>query len=221
MTWRNLVAHVCNTNQNCDEREARRQIGNAIADRKLFPRWADKPVIPPMPGSNSFWVPWSFSGPISLDDTPPTDAKYWLECEIDATDPDRVLEPPEFVMVNESTAAQLDKMRRFRKPVFNSDHVFHCWPIVKDESSDTATAKSVFREDVETEYKGRIEAFNRDEHRYPSRDEDQKWGKGKKVGRDRIRQLREKYLPLNVRRGGAPKKNKNMAKNNLAAKLPC
>ena len=69
MTWTMLVAHVRATEQ-CAEREARRQIGNAIADRRLFAWWADKPTIPPMPGSEFFWIRPRSTGSVPSRKTP-------------------------------------------------------------------------------------------------------------------------------------------------------
>jgi hypothetical protein len=118
MTWSKLVAHVRNTDR-CNEHEARRQIGNAIADGKLRVGWDDKREIP-------FGI-----GAIQLPlDTPPRGAAYWLKCEIDATDPDRVLEPPSYDpdLVDKRTAKRLDKKRGFRKPLFERDQVVELWP---------------------------------------------------------------------------------------------
>jgi hypothetical protein len=137
MTWSDLVAHVCAAEQ-CDEREARRQIGNAINDGKLFARWADKPVIPPMPGSKIPFVPKDTTSALMPDDAPPRDATYWMECEGQATDPDYILEPPPYDpgMVNKRTAQRLDKRRRFRKPLFQRDSVLYLWRLV--EAAPTA-----------------------------------------------------------------------------------
>jgi hypothetical protein len=97
MTWTMLVAHV-RASEQCGKREARRQIGNAIADGRLFARWADKPTIPPMPGSEFSWIRPRTTGRIlAPDDAPPREVTYWLKCTIDPTCPDRVLEPPIWV----------------------------------------------------------------------------------------------------------------------------
>ena len=109
MTWTMLVAHVRAVEQ-CDEREARRQIGNAIADGRLFARWADKPTIPPVPGSEfSYIMPRPTMRILAPDDAPPLEATYWLECMINSTCPDRVLELP--IWVNVHTGEALDKGR--------------------------------------------------------------------------------------------------------------
>jgi hypothetical protein len=61
---------------------------------------------------------------------PPRDAAYWLTCEIDPTDPDRVREPPPYDsdLVDKHTAKRLEKTRRFRKPLFQHDEVLKLWP---------------------------------------------------------------------------------------------
>jgi hypothetical protein len=142
MTWSSIVAHVRATEQ-CDESEARRRIGNAIHDGKLLARWADKPVIPPMPGSKVPFVPKDTSSALMPDDAPPRDATYWMECESQATDPDSVLEPPPYDpgMVNKRTAQRLDKRRRFRKPLFKRESVLYLWPSVKAATSSEAEAR--------------------------------------------------------------------------------
>ena len=132
MTWTETLAHVQRTAP-CDETEARRQIGNAIAERALRVRWADerKPAI----GSSPSQVP---------SDEPPRDAQYWRECEAHPKEPDLVLEPPPYdrELVNKRTAAWLDKKRRFRKPLFRRDQVLN-WPLVPPSGpSDVATAEA-------------------------------------------------------------------------------
>ena len=132
ITWSGLLAHVRAAEQ-CSESEARRQIGNAISDGKLLPRWSDAPVIPPMPGSKVPFVLSGTSNALMLDDMPPRDATYWMECESQATDPDSVLEPPPYDpgMLNKRTTQRLDKTRRFRKPLFKRDSMLYLWPSVK------------------------------------------------------------------------------------------
>ena len=240
MTWTILVAQVSKANHQCEEREARRQIGNAIADGRLFARWADKPVIPPMPGSKFSLSPKTASSVLSPDDTPPRDATYGLECEVDATDPDRVLEPPLYDpgMVDKRTAKRLDKMRRFRKPIFKRDAVLQLWPIVQVRTSDkvestkaapptkephvTPTAKSALRDDNDAQYKDRLNDFWGRTGRYPSRAEDEIWGQEQELSRKRVRDLRRQLIPDEIKKGGAPKKMRmrKLAENNLAAKLP-
>jgi hypothetical protein len=119
MAWSKLIGHVRNIDR-CDEHEARRQIGNAIADGKLRVGWDNEREIP-------FGI-----GPIQLPaDRPPRDAAYWLKCEIDPTHPDCVLEPPSYDpdLVDKRTAKRLDKKRRFRKPLFERDQVVELWPL--------------------------------------------------------------------------------------------
>jgi hypothetical protein len=118
MTWTEIIKHVREAEQ-CDEREACRQIGNAVADRKLRVWWADESK--PSFGSSPLQVP---------SDEPPRDAIYWQECEAHPKEPDLVREPPPYdrEWVNKRTAARLDKKRRFRKPIFNRDHALLLWP---------------------------------------------------------------------------------------------
>jgi hypothetical protein len=61
---------------------------------------------------------------------------------------------------------------------------------------------------IGAEYNQHVESFLRDQERYPTRQEDVEWGKSKKVKRDTVRELREKYIPAKVRRGGRPKEGK-------------
>jgi hypothetical protein len=214
MTWTLLVAHVRATEQ-CAEGEARRQIGNAIVDRRLFAWWADKPTIPPMPGSEFSWIrPSSTRSVPSPDDAPPLEATYWLECMVDPTCPDRVLEPPMYDpgLVDAHIAKRLDKRRRFRKPIFRRDHVLHLWPATgraidykREPSHEPRLTKSAFREEVDAQYEERIKSFLNDHHRYPTREEDRAWGKERGLGRIRINELRASFLPENVRKGGRPK----------------
>jgi hypothetical protein len=57
---------------------------------------------------------------------------------------------------------------------------------------------------VEAEYEERLKSFHA-QNRYPSRQEDLKWGKEKILKRDAVRELRSKFIPSEVRRGGRPK----------------
>jgi hypothetical protein len=145
MTWSSLIAHVRAAEQ-CDEVEARRQIGNAISDGKLLAHWSDTPVIPPMPGSKVPFVLKDSSNALMPDDAPPRDATYWMECESQVTDPDSVLEPPPYDprMVNKRIAQLLDKRRRFRKPLFKRESVLYLWPSVKAAAT---SGESVPRDD--------------------------------------------------------------------------
>jgi hypothetical protein len=205
MTWSTLVAHVRNVEQ-CEEREARRQIGNAIADLKLFPRWTDKPKMPPIPGTKISWAPRP-STLIIPDDAPPRDANYWLECEIDPNDPDRIREPPPYNPgMNKSTARRLDKTRRYRKPIFECFHVYRLWPTAVSAKNKKTEESSVFRRETNTQYTERIREFLESNKRYPTWDEDQKWGREHHLSRERVRELRRQFRPDEIKKGGAPKK---------------
>jgi len=119
MTRTEIIKHVREVEQ-CDEREARRQIGNAVADLDLHVRWEDQREIP-------FGSTGGIGAQISV---PPRDAASWLTCEIDLIDPDRVLEPPPYDpdLVDKHTAKRLEKTRRFRKPLFQHDEALKLWP---------------------------------------------------------------------------------------------
>jgi len=116
MTWTEILAHVKNTEQ-CDETEARRQIGAAIEDNALFVRWADERKTP---------IGWSPMQPPR--DEPPRSAAYWQKCK---TRGNLVLEPPPYDRgsVGKRTAARLDKKRRFRKPLFQRFQANELWPL--------------------------------------------------------------------------------------------
>jgi hypothetical protein len=125
MTWSEILAHVRDA-EKCDEREARRQIGNAIQDGALPARWADEPShwgIPP-----GIFVP---------DDRPPTDVNYWLECAIDRNDPNQVREPPPYDrgLVGHRRAKRLDKARRFRAPLFPRQLALKLWRVSRDSAT--------------------------------------------------------------------------------------
>jgi hypothetical protein len=126
MTWTEILAHVREAEQ-CDEREARRKIGKAIANRKLGVRWADERHV------------WGMSGPMQPPpDEPPRDAAYWLECKADAGNLDHVLEQLyDPSLVDRRTAARLDRKRHFRKPIFLREQVLLLWP----HRGDSATAR--------------------------------------------------------------------------------
>jgi hypothetical protein len=64
-----------------------------------------------------------------------------------------------------------------------------------------------FRTNIDAEYLEHVESFRKENKRYPTRDEDRKWGKDYKLTRDRVRELR-KFLPAQVRRGGRPQGEK-------------
>jgi hypothetical protein len=113
MAWHEILAHVRQAEQ-CDEMEARRQIGNAIEDRALPTRWAASQ--------------WGASGFMAFDDIPRT-ADYWRECETDPNDHDAIREPPPYdPLVPKRIARRLDKKRGFRKPIFPRVRVLQIWP---------------------------------------------------------------------------------------------
>jgi hypothetical protein len=118
MTWNQILLHVKQSEQ-CDEGEARQQIGNAIEDGELSARWADERSR------------WGTSGPIQMpDDLPPRTAEYWRECQLDRSDNDAIREPPPYdpALVDKHRARWLDEKRRFRKPIFSRHQVLQQWP---------------------------------------------------------------------------------------------
>jgi hypothetical protein len=114
--WTELLSHVCSAEKQCEESEARRQIGNAIQDRQIRVRWADAKRSEVIRGMTP------------LVDEPPREARYWWECE---TNLDCVLEPslydPE--MVDDDRKKELDKRGRFRTPIFEREDVERIWPV--------------------------------------------------------------------------------------------
>jgi hypothetical protein len=130
MTWTELLAHV-GTAKCCEDSEARRQVGNAIAERRLSVTWANQP--------------WAIGGPVSTQaDEPPRDARYWQECDCDPDEPDFVREPAPYDrdLVDKRTAVRLDKKRRFRKPVFRREQVSELWPLIP-RAADTSNENVV------------------------------------------------------------------------------
>jgi hypothetical protein len=159
MTWSKLIAHVRDV-ERCDEREARRQIGNAIADRALRVRWADE-----------HWV-WGISSPMEVPppDEPPRDAAYWLDCRADDADPNRVLEPRRYdpELVDKHTAAQLDGKARFRKPIFSREQVLALWPQHGGTTADEPPARKFLEELLKTNRNLTFEAaLNACHEKYP------------------------------------------------------
>jgi len=133
MTWSEILAHVRDV-EKCADREARRQIGNAVQDGALPAQWADERSG------------WGASGPIYVPgDKPPRDVNYWLECEIDPNDPNRVREPPppyDPGLVSNRRAKQLDKARRFRTPLFPRQRVLKLWEETRRSATRAAESKA-------------------------------------------------------------------------------
>jgi hypothetical protein len=64
--------------------------------------------------------------------------------------------------------------------------------------------RNVLRSQNEKKYKERLSAFT--PGRYPTRHEDEEWGRQHHVSRERVRELRRQLLPEEIQKGGAPKK---------------
>jgi hypothetical protein len=119
MTWSELLAHVKNV-EACEESEAKRQIHNAADDGVLRYRWEHARPAPS--GTGGVTVP---QGPVYSHTS-----DYWRTCVVDPTDPDRILEPPRYdSWVDAKSKARLEKMRRFRKPLFERECVLKIWPV--------------------------------------------------------------------------------------------
>lgn len=114
----------------CGESQARHQIQDAIDGGALRYRWEHYSA--PSGSTGAATLP---EGPI-YSHTP----DYWLTCATDPTDPDRILEPPNYdpAMVEKRTAKRLEKARRYRKPMFESECVIKIWPVPPSNSATIA-----------------------------------------------------------------------------------
>ena len=175
MTWCELLDHV-KAAKNCQEPEARRQIGLAIGDYVLPVRWADEK--PPR---------WAIAGLTPLDDTPPHDAVYWQECETDKNDPNRVLEPRPYdpALVDEATAQELDKSRRFRAPLFDRKQVEKSlWPAKSTSGLETRATAALKQRLEENNTMTRGEALEFCQKDYPALSERARrrvWSRGREA----------------------------------------
>ena len=78
---------------------------------------------------------------------------------------------------------------------------------VKGRETGPKTDSSIWRQQTEEEYQNRLNTYSAG--CYPTREEDEKWGKEKGYSRARVRELRNHFIPEAIRKGGAPKKNVN------------
>jgi hypothetical protein len=117
MTWREIVTHVRKAKR-CKTKKARWSIGKEIQNGSL--QVYDERRVPI--GSSPLGVPQF---------TPPQDAEYWAECKTHSDDPDLLREPPPYdrELVDKRTAARLDKIQRFWKPIFPRYQVLKLWPL--------------------------------------------------------------------------------------------
>jgi hypothetical protein len=113
ITWSELVRHVQEV-ESCDEREARRQINNAINDGALRVRRVE-------------WSKVNGGGPLPPD--------FWQSCKCDPSDPDRIFfrvfyDPRR---VNKWQAQRLNKIRGLGKPFFDREQAMELWSREQDE----------------------------------------------------------------------------------------
>jgi len=82
-------------------------------------------------------------------------------------------------------------------------------PLTQPDTPATVDAAShgPSKQDLDKVYLTRIA-----DGRYPTAAEDLNWGKSIGINRDRVRELRKRHLPLEIQKGGAPKRSgKNLA----------
>jgi hypothetical protein len=126
---RELLTIVCAANPGKDDAACWRQVADAIGDRELPVRWRDA-----RPG---------WPSPItSVADEPQTGRAYWLNVEIDPSNPDAVLAPRPYAsdLVDRRTAARLARARRFRIPLFSHAAALRCWPPADAIGAESAGA---------------------------------------------------------------------------------
>jgi hypothetical protein len=124
LMWSELLALVRAANPGADGGEWRRQIADAIANRALPVRWADQG--PP------YELPWGLLTARGMvhgtrADAPPLDADFWLHVEVCADDSNQIREPRRYAPRTKREAAKLDRMRRFRVPLFSRAHAERLW----------------------------------------------------------------------------------------------
>jgi hypothetical protein len=62
-----------------------------------------------------------------------------------------------------------------------------------------------YAREIDAEYEQRVHVFFKEHERYPTRAEDMEWGR-QKLKRDTLRDLRRKFIPAAIRKGGRPKR---------------
>jgi hypothetical protein len=62
-----------------------------------------------------------------------------------------------------------------------------------------------YAREIDAKYEQRVNVFLEERKRYPTREEDMEWGRGK-LKRYTLRELRKKYIPAAIRKGGRPKR---------------
>jgi hypothetical protein len=70
------------------------------------------------------------------------------------------------------------------------------------------TVAGPLRNQIDAQYQRRIKGFLEKDRRYPTREEDTKWGRELNLTRTRIRELRNTAIPAEIRKGGRPKTKK-------------
>jgi hypothetical protein len=93
-----------------------------------------------------------------------------------------------------------------------------------DAQNEKLSRKQTVRKLRRMDYVERVTQFLSAERRYPTREEDQKWGSDHRYHRDEVRDCRNQFLPEEGKKGGPRKQLSddgiNLALKNLAAKLP-
>jgi hypothetical protein len=120
---RELLTIVRAANPNKDDATCWCQVAHAVEDRELPARWADAKAG------------WPSSPIATAADEPPTCRDYWLNVEIDPSNPDAMWAPRPYdrKLVDSRTAARLNRARTFRTPLFSHAAALHLWPQVNIE----------------------------------------------------------------------------------------
>jgi len=192
MTLPQVVAHIQSSDRLDDERKARDELLKALENgafqshRRSLIRWKDEVRISGEPPDE-----------IGPRDVPPQ-GHQWAVANI-RWDIGEVLDP--------YGAVENGKWQpEWRIVWLARSKVMEIWqPSPKGSALVSPTDKHVWHKDTEDEYKLRLSSFSPD--RFPTRDEDEKWARDKRIGRNSVRELREKYIPEAYRKGGAPKRH--------------
>jgi hypothetical protein len=210
MTLPQAVAHIRSARE-CDERAARRQLIAALADgaRALQPlKWEREPGDRPSPIG---------AAPMMISMDAPPLGHAWSDAKIRWKTGQVRDEWGEY------------KPGQWRVLLISRYGIARLWPlpphldavevgtpearepevrVPEVEASEAAEAgrpRPPLKDDTEAEYKTRLADFRQKNNRDPTRDEDQTWGTERGIGRKRVRGLRAKFLPPELRKGGRPK----------------
>jgi hypothetical protein len=237
MTLPEAVAHICSA-LGCDERGGRRQLIAALSDGARYLqhlKWERE--------QNDRLTPIGYSPGIIPMDTPPL-GRTWLEAKIRwktgrVRDDWGGYNPGKWrvLLISRYGVARLwplpasfDAVElgapELREPEVGAPEVRESEVKVHEVDAPEAPVveapRPTLKDDTEAEYQARLAGFQQEKNHYPSRVEDEKWGKQRGIRRERVRELRQNFLPVEVHKGGRRRgaKFKTGRKNNLAAKLP-